>query len=62
MTVMHATYRFCLVRCDISIEFENGELKSLIGDKNHPLSKGYLRIKGKASADITLSPKRVTYL
>jgi anaerobic selenocysteine-containing dehydrogenase len=31
------------------------------GDREHPLSRGYLCPKGKASADMTFSPKRLLY-
>jgi len=53
--------RFCLVRCGMKVETENGSVKRIVGDKNHPLSKGYLCVKGKASLDLTLSPHRVIY-
>ncbi len=61
MTIKHTTCRFCLVRCGMDIEVENGKIKRLVGNKNHPLSQGYLCVKGKASVDVTLSPKRVIY-
>lgn len=51
--------RLCLVRCGMIVATENGAIKRITGDKNHPLSKGYLCVKGKASLDMTLSPKRV---
>jgi anaerobic selenocysteine-containing dehydrogenase len=61
MTIRHTTCRFCLVRCGMAVEVENGEIKHLVGNKDHPLSKGYLCVKGKASVDMTMSPKRVIY-
>jgi anaerobic selenocysteine-containing dehydrogenase len=36
-------------------------IKRVIGDRDHPLSKGYLCVKGKASIDVTQSDKRVVY-
>ncbi len=53
--------RLCLVRCGMKVETENGLVKRIVGDRHHPLSKGYLCVKGKASLDMTLSPKRVIY-
>jgi len=53
--------RLCLVRCGMKVETENGSVKRIVGDKSHPLSKGYLCVKGKASLDLTLSPHRVIY-
>ncbi len=55
------TCRLCLVRCGMTVNIEDGKVTRLVGDKNHPLSKGYLCIKGKATLDITNSPKRVIY-
>jgi anaerobic selenocysteine-containing dehydrogenase len=43
------------------VETENGTVKRILGDENHPLSKGYLCVKGKASLDFTLSAKRIIY-
>ena len=37
------------------------EVTRVRGDRSHPLSKGFLCVKGKSSLDITLSPKRVIY-
>ena len=61
MTIMHTTCRFCLVRCGMAVEVEDGAIKKIIGDRDHPLSKGYLCVKGKASIDITFSPKRIVF-
>ena len=41
------------------VSSENGEITRIVGDKAHPLSKGYLCVKGKASLDLALSPQRV---
>jgi anaerobic selenocysteine-containing dehydrogenase len=37
------------------------EVTRVAGDREHPLSKGYLCVKGKASLDLTLSEKRVVH-
>ena len=61
MEVIHTTCRLCLVRCGMRVETETGKPPRVVGDKSHPLSKGYLCIKGKASLDLTQSPTRVIY-
>lgn len=61
MTIVHTTCRLCLVRCGMTVEVEDGRVVRVTGDRDHPLSKGYLCVKGKASLDLTLSPKRVVY-
>lgn len=77
MATVKTTCRFCLVRCGMIAETEgnvvaekgipnaipNAEpgVSKVLGDRDHPLSKGYLCVKGKASLDITYSPDRVIY-
>ncbi len=61
METIRTNCRLCLVRCGMIVETENGLIKRILGDKSHPLSKGYLCVKGKASLDFTLSPKRIVY-
>ncbi len=38
-----------------------GKIKKFIGDRQHPLSKGYLCVKGKASVDMMEAPDRIIY-
>jgi anaerobic selenocysteine-containing dehydrogenase len=61
METIRTNCRLCLVRCGMIVETENGLVKRITGDESHPLSKGYLCVKGKASLDFTLSPKRIIY-
>ncbi|MDP6173696.1 MAG: molybdopterin-dependent oxidoreductase, partial [Rhodospirillales bacterium] len=73
MATYKTTCRLCLVRCGINVETQDeiasgaipnikaGEITRMIGDRDHPLSKGYLCVKGKASMDIMDSPSRVIY-
>ncbi|MBZ0218135.1 MAG: molybdopterin-dependent oxidoreductase [Fimbriimonadaceae bacterium] len=76
MTMIKTTCRLCLVRCGMAVELEDdlsaeispergntplGKVKKFIGDREHPLSKGYLCIKGKASLDYVSAPDRVIY-
>lgn len=60
MTKIKTTCRLCLVRCGMVVEKDrNGKVKRISGDRDHPLSKGYLCVKGNASLDLTNSPKRI---
>ncbi len=63
MSVVRTTCRLCLVRCGMLVEAHDGAASRVHvkGDRKHPLSRGYLCPKGKASVDMTLSPKRVLY-
>jgi anaerobic selenocysteine-containing dehydrogenase len=61
-TTTRTTCRLCLVRCGMLVETdETGQVTRLVGDKAHPLSKGFLCVKGKASVAMAASDKRVIY-
>ncbi|RPJ21219.1 MAG: hypothetical protein EHM35_18485, partial [Planctomycetaceae bacterium] len=60
-TTVTTTCRLCLVRCGMKVDTVNGNVVRITGDQSHPLSKGFLCVKGMASLDYTLSPKRVIY-
>lgn len=76
MATVKTTCRLCLVRCGMAVEVEGeavpgpdgarvnsqfGKIKGFIGDRDHPLSQGYLCVKGKASVDYMDAPDRVIY-
>lgn len=75
MPTLRTTCRLCLVRCGMLVETEEttdsgtsagqdaqpGNIKKFIGDRDHPLSKGYLCVKGKASVDMMEAPNRLIY-
>ena len=74
MGMTRTTCRLCLVRCGMLVETEDEgtvtgarpnalptEVKRVLGDRDHPLSKGYLCPKGKFSNDLMTSPKRVVH-
>ena len=62
MTKVKTTCRLCLVRCGMVVETDKaGKVKRITGDRSHPLSKGYLCVKGNSSLDFALSPKRIIY-
>ena len=76
MPMLRTTCRLCLVRCGMLVETEDvadtvvnssaanpplGKVKKFIGDRDHPLSKGYLCVKGKASVTMMDAPNRLLY-
>jgi thiosulfate reductase/polysulfide reductase chain A len=62
MSKVKTTCRLCLVRCGMVVTKDrNGKVKSIVGDRSHPLSRGYLCVKGNASLDFTNSAKRIVY-
>ncbi len=76
MSIHKTTCRLCLVRCGMAVELEDtvanaithnrnntpfAKIKKFIGDREHPLSKGYLCVKGKASLDFVNAPDRIIY-
>ena len=60
MEIVRTTCRLCLVRCGMLVETE-GDAVRISGDPDHPLSRGYLCVKGQASLELTRSPKRVVH-
>ncbi len=61
MATVRTTCRICLVRCGMNVEVQDGKVIRITGDKKHPLSKGYLCVKGLSSSDIMMSPRRIIY-
>ena len=74
MSMIQTTCRLCLVRCGMLVETEDapssagsssnsplGKIKKFIGDRAHPLSQGYLCVKGKASVDMMEAEDRIIY-
>ncbi|MCF8029040.1 MAG: molybdopterin-dependent oxidoreductase [Desulfobacteraceae bacterium] len=50
----------CHSRCGVALEIEDGKLKSVRGDKAHPISRGYICPKGTANPEIVYHPERIT--
>ncbi|MFP3981388.1 MAG: molybdopterin-dependent oxidoreductase [Desulfobacterales bacterium] len=50
----------CHSRCGVELEIEDGKLKSVWGDKDHPISRGYICPKGTANPEIVYHPERIT--
>lgn len=51
--------RMCSYRCPIVVVIEQGKIKKIIGNKEHPFNKGKLCVKGRAILDLVYSPVRI---
>ena len=45
--------------CGVLIHVRNGVISKIEGDKNHPISRGYICSKGLASAELVYHPQRL---
>lgn len=50
----------CLSACGMEVDIENNSIVGLRGDRKHPLSRGFLCVKGKSMAGYQNDPLRVT--
>ena len=61
MTTVRTSCRLCLASCGMDVTVQDGKVTKIKGDKTHPLSKGYLCVKGMSSIDVMMAPQRVIY-
>jgi anaerobic selenocysteine-containing dehydrogenase len=47
--------------CGMLVQVENGQLKTLSGDKENPDSRGFLCVRGRSTSEIFGNPKRLLY-
>jgi anaerobic selenocysteine-containing dehydrogenase len=60
MAETHKSFcRFCHAVCGIEVDVEDGRILAVRGDKAHPISHGYLCIKGRALAEQHEHPDRL---
>jgi anaerobic selenocysteine-containing dehydrogenase len=50
----------CHSRCGVVLTIEDGRLTGVKGDKNHPISRGYICPKGAAAPEIVYHSQRIT--
>ncbi|MDH4020251.1 MAG: molybdopterin-dependent oxidoreductase, partial [Xanthomonadales bacterium] len=55
----HIACNLCEAICGLEIKVENGQIKSIKGDKQDPASKGHICPKGVALQDIYNDPDRL---
>ncbi|MDG2473834.1 MAG: molybdopterin oxidoreductase family protein [Paracoccaceae bacterium] len=58
-TIKKTTCYMCACRCGIDVHIENGKVKYIEGNKDHPVNKGVLCAKGSAGIMQHYSPARL---
>ena len=51
----------CLAACGMEVEVEDNRIVSLRGDKDHPLTRGFLCAKGTACHELVTDPLRLRH-
>ena len=59
-TVARTTCYMCACRCGIKVHLEDGKLRHIEGDRDHPVNRGVLCAKGSAGIMTAVSPARLT--
>ena len=50
----------CHSRCGVLVEVDQGKIGGITGDKNHPLSQGFICPKARAVKEIVYHRERLT--
>ena len=58
--VKSTTCYMCACRCGINVTLENGEIRYIEGNPDHPLNKGVICAKGSSGIMKQYSPARLT--
>ena len=58
--IKHTTCYMCACRCGIKVYLQNGDIRYIQGNRNHPVNKGILCAKGSAGIMNYKSPARLT--
>src|SRR5438105_11501264 len=59
MTTIHTYCRLCEGICGLAVEVEEGRVTKIEPDRSHPLSRGFVCLKGMNSASILYHKDRV---
>jgi len=59
-TVARTTCYMCACRCGIKVHLENGKLRHIEGNRDHPVNRGVLCAKGSAGIMTAISPARLS--
>ncbi|WP_354562729.1 MULTISPECIES: molybdopterin-containing oxidoreductase family protein [Gordonia] len=60
-TVRRTSYcRLCASSCGVLLDIEDGRIRDVLGDAQHPISGGYTCPKGRRGADLTHGSGRLT--
>ena len=61
MATQYTHCDICLAACGMEVEVEDNRIVSLRGDKDHPLTRGFLCPKGLASHEMVTDPLRLRH-
>lgn len=59
--VYRSICRMCHGVCGVRVHMEDGRVVKVTGDPDHPMSRGYICSKGRASVDYLYHPERLQY-
>ncbi|HZT04461.1 MAG TPA: molybdopterin oxidoreductase family protein [Steroidobacteraceae bacterium] len=59
-TVARTTCYMCACRCGIKVHLEDGKLRHIEGNRDHPVNRGVLCAKGSAGIMTAISPARLS--
>ncbi len=59
-TVARTTCYMCACRCGIKVHLEDGRLRYIEGNRDHPINRGVLCGKGSAGIMTAISPARLS--
>ena len=59
-SVAYTTCYMCACRCGIKVHLEDGRLRYIEGNRNHPVNRGVLCAKGSAGIMTAISPARLS--
>ena len=57
----HTVCRICQVACDLIVNLEDGEIRSIHGNKDNPVYHGFSCIKGRSAGDLLTLPSRLLH-
>ncbi len=58
---MKSICRMCHGVCGVNVHLEEGRVVKVTGDPDHPMSRGYICSKGRASPEFLYHPERLQY-
>jgi anaerobic selenocysteine-containing dehydrogenase len=59
--VVKSICRMCHGVCGVNVHMEEGRVVKVTGDPDHPMSRGYICSKGRASPEFLYHPERLQY-
>lgn len=61
MTTKNSFCRVCINGCPILVDVEGGLVRSVQGDRSHPVYQGYTCVKGRAQGELLRHPNRLLH-